>query len=67
MKNIFLSVEDDSNLTVNCRSRGILQASQPLEGQLLDYCGDRISRYEANYIARDRKNKGRKDAKKNKK
>ena len=67
MKNIFLSTEDDSSLTVNCRSLGTLQASQPLESQILDYCGDKISYNQANYYARDRKNKGRKDAKKNKK
>ena len=60
MKNIFLSIEDDSNLTVNCQSFGILQAGQPLQSQILDYCEDRISYNQANYISREIKNKGRK-------
>ena len=67
MKTIFLSCEDDSNLTVNCHSFGILQAGQPLQSQILDYCEDRISYNQANYISREIKNKGRRNGKKIKK
>lgn len=63
MKHLFYC-EDDSNLTVNCQSLVPLQAGKPLECQIMDYCEGRVSRYEANYRAR---NKGKRNAKKNKK
>lgn len=67
MKTQHVFFDDYSNLTVNCQSLGIERAGNPTTSQLLDYCGDRITYNEANYIARDIKNKGRKDAKKSKK
>lgn len=67
MKTQHIFFDDDSNLTVNCQPLGIERAGQPTMSQLLDYCEDRISYNEANYISRDIKNKGRKNVKKSKK